>query len=126
MNGNVISPKAVISVPFAAVRTLLDSCICNGVHTGEARPVKQPLRRYPAPHVEAISRQVDDMLDQGVIEPACSPWASNLVLVKKSDGSFRCCVDYRTLNSVTHRRLSASQNRYLLGCYGNGKVVLGF
>jgi len=53
------------------------------INTGYARPVRQPLRRYPAPHVEVISRQVDDMMDQGVIEPVCSPWASNLVLVKK-------------------------------------------
>jgi len=81
---------------------------CTGVvehhiDTGDSRPVRQPLRRHPAPHVEVISRQVDDMLAQGVIERACSPWASNLVLVKKKDGSFRCCVDYRTLNSVTRK-----------------------
>ena len=81
-------------------------CTENVVHhidTGDARPLRQALRRYPAPHVEVISRQVDDMLAQGVIEPACSPWASNLVLVKKKDGSFRCCVDYRALNSVTRK-----------------------
>jgi len=70
---------------------------------GDARSVRQPLRRYPVLHVEIISRQVNDMIDQGVIEPACSHWASNLVLVKKSDGSFRCCVDYRTWNSVTRK-----------------------
>jgi len=51
--------------------------------------------------MEAISQQVDDYLRQGVIEPASSAWASNLVLVKKKDGSYRCCVDYRRLNSVT-------------------------
>ena len=75
--------------------------VVHHIDTGDARPVRQPLSRYPAPHVKVISRQVDDMMDQGVTEPACSPWASNLVLVKKSDSSFRCCVDYRTLNSVT-------------------------
>ena len=49
--------------------------VAHHIDTGDARPVRQPLRRYPAPHVEVISRQVDDMLAQGVIEPACSPWA---------------------------------------------------
>jgi len=43
------------------------------------------------------------MLNQGVIEPACSPYASNLVLVRKKDGSYRCCVDYRMLNTTTRK-----------------------
>ena len=38
-----------------------------------------------------------------MIEPASSPWASNLVLVRKKDGSYNCCVDYRQLNSVTRK-----------------------
>jgi len=43
------------------------------------------------------------MLEQHIIEPAQSPWASNLVLVKNKDGTLRCCVDYRNLNMVTRK-----------------------
>ena len=46
---------------------------------------------------------MDNMLKQGTIEPASSPWASNAVLVKKKGDSFRCSVDYRQLNSVTRK-----------------------
>ena len=77
--------------------------IMHHIDTGDARPVRQPLRRYPPAHVEAISDHVDNMLKQGSIEPASSPWASNVVLVKKKDGTLRCCIDYRQLNSVTRR-----------------------
>ena len=77
--------------------------IMHHIDTGDARPVRQPLRRYPPAHVEAISEHVDNMLKQGTIEPASSPWASNVVLVKKKDGSLRCCIDYRQLNTVTRK-----------------------
>jgi len=43
------------------------------------------------------------MVEAGVIEPSCSPWTSNIVVVSKKDGSLRFCVDYRKLNSVTRR-----------------------
>jgi len=57
--------------------------IMHYIDTGDAKPVRQPLRKFPPAHVEAISKHVDSMLEQGIIEPASSPWASNVVLVIK-------------------------------------------
>jgi len=73
------------------------------IDTADAKPVRRQLRRHPPAHRDAISQQVDDYLKQGVIEPTSSPWASNLVLVRKKDGSYRCCVGYRAPNSVTRK-----------------------
>ena len=64
----------------------------------------QPIRSkpYPVPlslrHV--IRKEIQDMLDLGVIEPSTSPYASPIVLVKKKDKSIRFCVDYRKLNKL--------------------------
>ena len=43
------------------------------------------------------------MLAQGVIEPACSSYASNTVLVRTKDNTYRCCIDYRQLNNSTRK-----------------------
>ena len=75
--------------------------ITHRIDTGDATPIKQSPRRLPYAFREEAKSQVRDMLDQGVIQPSTSPWASPIVLVKKKDGKYRFCVDYRKLNSVT-------------------------
>ena len=73
------------------------------IDTGDHRPIRQSLRRQPFQHLEIIDKQVKDMKDAGIIESAASPWAFNVVLVKKKDGNLRFCVDYRRLNAITYK-----------------------
>ena len=66
-------------------------------------PIKQPVRRPPLHLRGEAQKEVDRMLEHGVIEPSESPWASPVVLVRKKDGTLRYCIDYRKLNSVTRK-----------------------
>ena len=81
----------------------LTSVLSHEIHTGDCYPIKQPPRRLAPAKVEIVSQQINSMLENDVIEHSVSPWASPVVLVRKSDGTFRFCVDYRRLNNATHQ-----------------------
>jgi hypothetical protein len=56
---------------------------------------------YSPQHKDEIERQVRHLLDTGLIETSPSPFASHVLLVQKKDDSWRFCVNYRRLNSIT-------------------------
>jgi hypothetical protein len=66
--------------------------------SGTAQVVVRPYRYTHLQKVE-LESQCTDMLHQGVIQPSSSAFSVLVLLVKKQDGSWRFCVDYRALNS---------------------------
>ena len=71
------------------------------IDTGDAQPRRQHPRRLPYVAKQEVARQLQTMQEAGIIQPSISPWASPVVLVRKKDGTYRFCVDYRELNAVT-------------------------
>jgi hypothetical protein len=65
------------------------------------QPINVKPYRYSPQQKDEIEKQIKDMLQQGIIQTSQSPFASPVLLVKKKDGSWRFCVDYRQLNAVT-------------------------
>lgn len=57
--------------------------------------------RYAYQQKEELEKLMDEVLTSGVIRPSTSLYSSLALLVKKKDGSWRFCVDYRALNNVT-------------------------
>ena len=64
--------------------------------------IRQPVRRQPRALQKVIDTKVEQMLQNGVIQPSFIPWSSPVVMVKNKDGSWKFCVDYQKLYSVTH------------------------
>ncbi|XP_033726764.1 uncharacterized protein LOC117316332 [Pecten maximus] len=69
----------------------------------DERPFKQPYRKIPPAMYEEVRQHIKEMQEAGVIRESNSPFSSNVVLVRKKDGSLRFCIDYRMLNSRTRK-----------------------
>ncbi|GJR33844.1 putative reverse transcriptase domain-containing protein [Tanacetum coccineum] len=75
--------------------------------TGAASFARAPYRFAPF-EMKELSVQLQELLEKGFIRPSSSPWGAPVLFVKKKDGSFRMCIDYRELNKLTIK------NRYPL------------
>ena len=74
---------------------------CHQLDTGDSAPIKQYARRILFSLCGPVEEAVNDMLQRGIVRPSSSPWTSPIVLVKKKEGTYRFCVDYRKINAVT-------------------------
>lgn len=67
----------------------------------DSNPINNGPYRYSSKQKDIIEQLVQEMLDQGIVQPSCSPYALLVVRVGKKDGSWRLFVDYRALNKIT-------------------------
>ncbi|GJT73176.1 putative reverse transcriptase domain-containing protein [Tanacetum coccineum] len=74
---------------------------------GAAPVVRAPYRLAPT-KLQELSTQLQKLSDKGFIRPSSSPWGAPVLFVKKKEGSFRMCIDYRELYKLTMK------NRYPL------------
>ncbi|GJR14858.1 putative reverse transcriptase domain-containing protein [Tanacetum coccineum] len=66
-----------------------------------AAPVARAPYRLAPPEMKELADQLKELSDKGFIRPSSSPWGAPILFVKKKDGSFRMCIDYRELNKLT-------------------------
>lgn len=82
------------------------SIVQHSIRTTHENPIATKTYRYPQVHKEEVHKQVNDMLEKGIIKHSTSPWSSPIWIVpKKPDASgkvkWRVVIDYRGLNSIT-------------------------
>ncbi|XP_046575996.1 uncharacterized protein LOC124284000 [Haliotis rubra] len=79
-------------------RTHLFECY---IDTGSHKPLRQRTYHVNPNQREELSKHLQQMLDNDIIEPSFSPWAAPVLLVKKRDLTTRFCVDFRRLNKIS-------------------------
>nr|GEU77506.1 hypothetical protein [Tanacetum cinerariifolium] len=67
----------------------------------EAMSISNSPSRLVPSKMEELSNQLKELQDKGFIRPSSSPWEALVLFVKKNDGSFRMCIDYKELNKLT-------------------------
>jgi hypothetical protein len=73
--------------------------------TIDLKPGIEPIARTPyrmsTPELQELKMKLKELLDLGLIHPSVSPWGAPIIFVRKKDGSWRLCIDYRQLNKST-------------------------
>ncbi|UYV85104.1 K02A2.6-like [Cordylochernes scorpioides] len=88
---------------FSKFPSNLTSTAKHKINTEDHPPIKRRPYRVSQVERQTIQNEVDKMLKGGIVQLSESPWSSPVVLVKKKNGSWRFCVDYRHLNKITKK-----------------------
>lgn len=91
---------------FSTNHTELGKCKISTARIELTSDVPVQQKPYPIPYAERpkVNKQIDDLLEAGIIVPSTAEYASPMLVVKKPNGEGRLCVDYRKLNAITKKR----------------------
>ncbi|GKE39941.1 putative reverse transcriptase domain-containing protein, partial [Tanacetum coccineum] len=103
----IVCDEKVVCIPYGDEVLIVQGDDCDGRIPGAA-PIAQALYQLAPAKLQELSTQLQELSNRGFIRPSSSPWGAPVLFVKKKDGSFRICIDYRKLNRLTVK------NRYPL------------
>ncbi|GJS31341.1 putative reverse transcriptase domain-containing protein [Tanacetum coccineum] len=117
----IVCAEKIIRIPWGNETLIVHGCPLFLAHvtTNEVEDKSEKKRLEDVPIVQdfpevfpedlpELSEQLKELSNKGFIRPSSSPWGALVLFVKKKDGSFRMCIDYRELNKLTVK------NRYPL------------
>ena len=71
------------------------------IKLSDQTPVQKSYLSIPHPLYSKVKNYIEDLLNRNFITKSSSPYSSSVVCIRKKDGSFRLCIDYRGINAKT-------------------------
>ena len=71
------------------------------IDIGDYPPIAKKPYTLALKHYDWVKEEIDKLLEAGIIRESHSSWSAPIVVVPKSDGGKRLCVDYRGINTIT-------------------------
>nr|GEZ40039.1 putative reverse transcriptase domain, ribonuclease H-like domain, aspartic peptidase domain protein [Tanacetum cinerariifolium] len=96
----IIYAEKIVRIPYGNEILIVHVEFQIDLIPGAAPVARVPYRLAPSVMKE-LSEQLQELSDKGFIRPSSLPWGAPVLFVKKKDGSFRMCIDYRELNKLT-------------------------
>ncbi|GJZ94410.1 putative reverse transcriptase domain-containing protein [Tanacetum coccineum] len=100
-HARIICDEKVVHIPIKVMEKKSDEKRLKDIPIVGEFPKVFPKDLPGLPPVrQELSNQLQELADRGFIRPSTSPWGAPVLFVKKKDGSFRMCIDYRELNKL--------------------------
>ena len=96
---------------FSKGITDLGNCdlVKHKINLTDEKPFREHHRKIPPAIFQEVREHLKEMIEADAIRPSCSPYSSNMVIVRKKDVTIRFCVDFRKLNNKTIKDAYAIQ-----------------
>ncbi|GJY05869.1 putative reverse transcriptase domain-containing protein, partial [Tanacetum coccineum] len=96
----IVCAEKIVCIPWGRETLIFHVEFQIDLIPGDAPVARAPYRLAPS-DMKELSEQLKELSDKGFLRPSSSPWGAPVLFVKKKDGSFRMCIDYRELNKLT-------------------------